>query len=352
MNKHSVVLFFLSALAILLCKCDPPKSDKKPAGNKASSIAFIEGVVVKPSVVDHTIYVSGTLMPFEETVLTPEVTGRVVAIHMEEGKFVKKGTLLVKLYDEDLQAQLRKSEAQLNIEKQQEKRQAELLKVNGISQSDYDQVALQVTSYQADIDVLKTQIRKTEILAPFDGVIGLRNVSVGAEVSNSTPLVTIRKVNQLKLDFSVPEKYSQEINPGLHVTFTIQGDDHKYDAVVMATEEGIDPATRNLKTRAVVDNNKTSLKPGAFANVEIALNKNKESLTVPTQAIIPMERYKQLIVVKNRKADFVSVKTGVRQASNVEILEGVEAGDTVVTTGILFIRPGETIKFAKVNRNY
>jgi len=352
MIKNQVILTFTWVIAVFLCYCGSPKQDKNTSKRQANSISFIEGVVVKSSVVNQSIQVSGSLISFEETVLTPEVTGRVVQINLPEGKFVKKGTLLVKLYDEDLQAQLRRSQAQQLINEETVKRQSELLKINGIAQADYDQSVLQVNSVKADVDVLKVQIRKTEILAPFDGVIGLRSVSIGAEVGNSTPLATIREVNKLKLDFSVPGMYSKEIKPGLKVKFTLQGDETKYEATVIATEEGIDVSTRNLKVRAVVDNTKTTLNPGAFANVEVDLNKNNEALMVPTQAIIPMERNKQLIVAKNGKAKFITVNTGVRQAANVEILKGITKGDTVVTTGILFIKQGEPLKFKKVNLNY
>lgn len=330
-----------------LCACHS-KAPANVAVNKFNTTPVVEGFVVKQSVVIQAISISGTLMPFEETVLMPDLAGRVVAINLPEGKLVRQGTLVVKLFDEDLQASLKKSQTELDIAEQTQKRQSELIKINGISQSDYDQAVLQVSSIKADIDILKAQLRKTEVRAPFDGVIGLRNVSVGAEVTPGTALATIRSVAQLKLDFSVPEKYSGTVKAGMKVTFTVQGDDAKHEATVMATEEGIDVTTRNLKARAVVKNKDAQLKPGAFANVELELGENKNALMVPTQAIIPQERNKQLIIAKNGKAKFVTVTTGVRQASNVEVLDGIEPGDTVVTTGLLFLKPGADLKFSRV----
>jgi membrane fusion protein (multidrug efflux system) len=222
------------------------------------------------------------------------------------------------------------------------------MKVSGISQLDYDQSVLQVHSIKADIDVLRVQIRKAEVHAPFDGVIGLRNISLGAQVTPSTSLATIRSVKQLKLDFSVPEKYSTQVRTGTLVQFTIQGNDSKHDAKVIATEEGIDPGTRNLKVRALVSMDTTSFVPGTFANVELRLNENKNALMVPTQAIIPRERDKQVIIAKSGKAQFIKVKTRIRQESMIEVTEGIEPGDTVVTTGILFIKPGMFLNFSKV----
>jgi membrane fusion protein (multidrug efflux system) len=341
-------LFIIVGLFMILINCKSNKSDKNYVAKQVSLISNIEGYIVKPSIIDQTITISGTLKPLEETVLMPEVAGRVVKINIQEGKFVRQGTLLIKLFDDDLQAQLHKSEAQLQITEQTRKRQDELIKVNGISQSDYDQTVLQVNSIRADIEVLKVQIRKTEVIAPFDGVIGLRNISLGAEVTPSTSLAVIRAENQLKLDFSVPEKYSSQVNPGNLVHFTVQGDNKEYVAAVMATEEGIDASTRNLKVRALVNTKIGSLIPGAFADVKLKLNENNNALMVPTQAIIPTDRDKQIIVARSGRAKFVTVITSIRQDSLVEVTSGLKPGDTVVTTGILFIKPGSILKFSKV----
>jgi membrane fusion protein (multidrug efflux system) len=346
MKKISLLKNILILPVAFLCLCSSGAS--KNLQPIKQGIPAVEGFVVKPIVLEQTIAISGTLKPFEETVLMPEVAGRVVTINLQEGKSVKQGTLLVKLFDGDLQASLKKSTAQLELAEQTEKRQSELLKISGISRSDYDQSVLQIHSINADIEILKAQLRKTEVLAPFDGVIGLRTISIGAEVTPGMALATIRAVQQLKLDFSVPEKYSNQVKQGLKVKFSVLGDDAPHEATVIATEEGIDVATRNLKARAVVKNKDAALKPGAFANVELQLGENKNALMVPTQAVIPQERTKQLIIVKNGKAKFITVSTGVRQASNIEVLDGITAGDTVVTTGLLFLKPGSDLKFSKV----
>jgi membrane fusion protein (multidrug efflux system) len=350
MKKTTIVLLSLTFVACVLFSCQNKTQPKNGGGKQAASAPVVEGFAVKPSVIQQVISISGTLKPFEETVLMPEVTGRVVNVNLPEGRFVKQGTLLVKLFDGDLQAGLKKARTQLEIAEQTQKRQSELIKINGISQSDYDQAVLQVNSINADIEILTVQIRKTEVRAPFDGVVGLRSISLGAEVTSGTPLATIRSLQQLKLDFSVPEKYSSQVKTGMKVKFSVQGDDTKYDATVMATEEGIDINTRNLRARAVVKNINKALKPGAFANVELELNEIKDALMVPTQAIIPQERDKQLIVAKDGKAKFVTVQTGVRQASMIQVLNSIAPGDTVVTTGILFLKPGAILKFSKINQ--
>ena len=342
------IFFTIFPALILLSAVSCSGSKKKKAGKDAASISFIEGYIMRPSVVDETIGISGTLRPFEETVLMPEAAGRVVMLNLPEGQFVNKGTLLVKIFDSDLQAQLSKAQMQYQIGKEILDRQAELLKVDGISQVEYDQQELIVSSAKNDIDLLKAQISKTEIHAPYDGIIGLRNISLGAQVTPSTPVATIRESDKMKLDFAVPGKYSQLIHKGTKVKFSVEGDTNKYNAEVMATEQGIDQNTRNLKARAVVTAHAPALTPGAYANVELRLNENHSALMVPTQSIIMNERKKSVIVSKDGKAVFIPIETGVRQSGSIEVLGGLNAGDTVVTTGLLFIKPDMKLEFAKV----
>jgi membrane fusion protein (multidrug efflux system) len=339
---------FAGILIILLGSC-AAKTDNNKASAKSNAVGFIEGVVARPSVLEQNIIVSGTLKPFEETLLMPDIGGRVVSINFQEGMHVSKGTLLVQLFNDDLKAQLHKVKAQRDLAEQTEKRQGELIKINGISQLDYDQSVLQVNSFNADIEVIMAQLRKTEILAPFDGVIGLRNVSVGAVVSPATPLATIRQLSPMKLEFSFPGKYISSVKKGTRLKFTVQGTDHSYDATVMATEEGIDASTRNLQAKALVSGKTDGLVPGMFANVSLILNENPRALMIPTQAIIPDARNKKVIVSQAGKASFEVVITGVRQSTDIEIVSGIQAGDTVVITGVQFIKPGSVLKFAKVN---
>jgi membrane fusion protein (multidrug efflux system) len=351
MKRGLTLLAGMLSVSLVLSSCHSGKTGKTDVPNKAGTVSFLEGYVVRPSVLDKSIKVPGSLRSGEETVLMPDVAGRVVRINFTEGSFVRKGTLLVKLYDADLQASLKKLNTQLAIARETLRRQTELLRVSGISELEYDQTNLQVNSIQDDIEVLMAQISKTEILAPFDGVIGLRNVSLGAQVTPATGLATIREKNQLKLDFSIPEKYSKGIVEGKKVLFTVEGDDTVFEARIMASEGGIESNTRNLKVRALVSGHSSALEPGGFAKVEVPLGVNPNALMIPTQAIIPQERNKKVVVVRHGTAQFVTVITGIRQASLIEVLNGLRAGDTVVTTGILFLKPNAVISFARVTDN-
>lgn len=349
MNRFTTSALVISLMALaVMSGCKSNKEKEAPKGPKGRPTPKIDAYIVTPSSLVNSITVSGSLVAFEEVELKNEVSGRVVMLNLPEGKFVKESTLLVKIFDDDLQANLRKLQNNLAIQEQIVKRQSELLKVNGISQTDFDQTSLTLNSLKSDIDVVKAQIRKTEVLAPFDGVIGLKKISPGAMVSAGTALATIRQQNKLKLDFNIPEKYGAMISPGLNIHFTVQGDTTLFVASVLATEQGIETATRNLKVRSVVQNNTQALIPGAYANVKLELGQNNNALLIPTNAIIPMERTKSIIVARKGKAHFVQVQTGTRTADAIEILSGVERGDTVITSGILFLKEGAKLDYASI----
>lgn len=342
-------LFPLLLLPFILASCNGGKDGKNQQNNKLKGPQVVEGYIVKPALLEHSITVSGTIKSFEETVLMTDISGRVVMLNLPEGQFIKKGTLLVKLFDSDLQATLRKLQTQLELARQTKKRQAELLTVSGISELEFEQTNLQVNVIGDDIEVLKAQISKTEVLAPYDGVIGLRNISLGAQVTPGTPLATIRETNQLKLDFSVPEKYGSEISADKIVKFTVQGTDTSFSARIIAAEGGVEATTRNLRVRALVSRPDPSLRPGSFATVEVPLALTPNALMIPTQSVIPQERNKKVIVARNGKAVFVTVETGTRRSADIEVVSGLNAGDTVVTTGVLFLKPDAALKFSKIH---
>jgi membrane fusion protein (multidrug efflux system) len=334
------------------CKSDEKKKIAPPAAGtsaRPSQVIKVEAFVLKPGSVSEKLEVPGTLMPYEATELRPEVSGRVTQLNIREGQQVGKGTLLVKLYDDDLQAQLKKLQVQLNIYEQTASRQAELLKIDGISKQEYDLSVLQVNNIKADMELIRTSIEKTEIRAPFSGRLGLRNVSLGAYVTPATLITNIRQENELKLEFTVPEKYSSRIKAGSMVRFSIEGLDKTIPAKVLATEEAVMEDSRSLRIRAVVQGKAPQLIPGAFAKVQLDFGKDNNALMIPTQAVIPQARFKKVIVYRDGTAVFETVTTGVRDSSYVQIIEGLRAGDTIVTTGLLSIKPEAKIAISKLN---
>ncbi len=343
------IQFIAAALLILALGCKEKKNQSAPSqGGRQQGPTTVIGYIVKTGSVSEPIQLPGSLLPMEETEIHTEVSGRVVGLYINEGASVNKGSLLIKLFDGDLQAQLKKLEVQLQIAQKTEERNNELLKLNGISQQDYDLSFLQVSNIKADIELMKTNISKTEIRAPFNGKIGFRNISIGAYVTPATIITSIRQVNLLKLQFSVPEKYSAKIKLGQMIAFSTDGSNRKFLAKVYATESTVSETTRGMNVRCFVQQGDASLVAGAFAKVDMDFARNDNAILVPSQAVLPQARGKKLIVYKDGIAKFVDIQTGIRDSANIEIISGVTPGDTIVTTGLLGLRPEAKIKLSKV----
>lgn len=307
-----------------------------------------DAFIVKRQAVSENIEVPGSLMPAEGTDIRPEISGRLVSINFTEGSTVKKGALLAKIFDEDLRAQLRKLEVQLEINEKTVERYRELLKIQGISQQEVDLSELQVNNNKADIELIKVSIAKTEIRAPYDGRIGLRNISPGAYVSPADIIATIRQVDQLKLEFTVPEKYSTRFTPGKGISFTIDGSGDRFSATVLASEYFIDANTRSLTVKGIIKSNNPALVPGAFARVNLDMEQDNNALILPTQAVIPLSRGKQVIIFRDGKPEFQEITTGIRDSSFVQVISGVKAGDTVLISGLMAIKPNSQVQLSKI----
>lgn len=352
MNNHKLLfgigLLILSS-AIISCG-DKKKASAATTNTQQQQQAITaDAMIVSASPLSADIEIPGTIMANETTEIRPEISGRVVQLNVKEGSFVSKGALLAKLYDGDLQAQLRKLEVQLKIAEQTENRQAQLLKIQGISQQEYDLSLLQVNNLNADIDIVKEAVRKTEIRAPFSGKLGLRNISEGAFVTSATIVTTVSQVSQLKIQFNVPEKYGAQLRTGQPVNFTVDGSTKTFTANILATEVMMDENTRSLAIRALVKNSDPVLIPGVFARVRIILGRNDDAIMIPTIVVQPLGRKKLVYLYKGGKSIPADITTGVRDSSNVQVLTGLNVGDTVITTGLLFLRPGADVKLKKIS---
>lgn len=354
MSKHiAIISLAILSISVLFAACKgSDKKDAPAAGGGAARQGNMpvqaEGFIVRTRPMSENIEVPGSLLPYEETEIRPEISGKIISLNVREGTVIGKGTLLAKLYDGDLQAELKKLQVQLQISQKTVERYGELLKIQGISQQEYDLAQLQVNNLRADMDIVRVNIGKTEVRAPYAGRLGLRNVSVGAYVSPTTIITTLRKDDQLKLEFSVPEKYSNSMKKGSQVKFGLEGVKDKFSASVIATEQSIEANTRTLRVRAVVAGKNPDLVPGAFAKVGLQLGKDAEALVIPTQAVIPQARNKRVILYNGGTAKFQVITTGVRDSSFIQVTEGLNVGDTVITTGLLAIRQDTKVKLSKV----
>ena len=336
--KSSLVL--LLSLSMLIIGCTRSNKSKQiDAGRRFSAIS-VEVKVLKPGQLLNEFYTTGSILANEKVELRSEVSGRITGIFFEEGSQVKKGALLLKINDSELQAQLTKAEAQQKLAELEEFRNRKLLELKAISQEEYDISLNQLKAIQAEKQLLEAQIEKTEILAPLSGKIGLRYVSPGSYMPSNSMIAILQQVDPIKVEFSVPEKYSLTIKKGMHLSFTVENFDRSFEGVIYAVESGIDPQTRSIKVRATSPNPGSLLMPGTYARISLILENIPDALTIPSESLITELEGTKVYICQNGKAISVPVVTGIRTGTDIQITSGLSAGDSLITTGLLQISNG------------
>ncbi len=328
-----------------LLSCNSKANDKALVKEKPP--VAVDVIIAGNTGFSSDIEVNGTVLSDEMVDLHPEVGGRLTFLNIPDGARVAKGTLLAKVNDADLQAQLQQQKVQLDLAEKTEQRLKKLLAVNGVDQASYDAALSQVNLYNANMNVLQAQIDKTVVKAPFAGRLGLRLVSEGAYVSPTTIIGTLQETDKIKIDFSVPEAYVNLVKIGKTINIQTNESADNFSATISAIEPQINTSTRNIKVRARL--NKGSISPGAF--VKVLLNEKMKGIVVPTNAIIPDALSNQVVMVKNGKAVFQNVGTGIRNSDVVEITSGLKVGDTIAVSGVLYVRPNGAVKIKKVRKN-
>ncbi len=332
----------LSVLYLLLTACDPPQSPKN--NDKAPEVGVI---VAKTQPVSSLIEASGTVVANQSVALQPETSGRLIYLNVPEGKLIDQGTIIARINDSDLLAQLAKTKASLELAVQTQDRLSKLLAINGINQSNYDTAAGQVVGLRNDLDYYQALIEKTIVRAPFRGVLGLRQVSLGAYLSPSNVIATLQQTDSLRIDFTIPDAYSSIIKRGSVVTVVTDGIvPVKEKAVIIAIEPQVNVQTRNLTARAILVGSRANI--GSFAKVYVDEGEGRKAIMIPTSALIPDDRNNDVVVVKNGKAVYTAVSTGIRQTNLVEITSGLNPGDSVVVSGLLFTRVNGPVRIDTV----
>jgi membrane fusion protein, multidrug efflux system len=351
-NKTLIIIIFIVALLVIikLVFLKPQNSANVSSGPPKPQTAIVTGFVANPMIIENKITSSGTVLANEEVELRPEVSGKLVSVLFKEGTNVEKGELLVKINDADLQAQLKKLNLQYKLSKEKEVRLKALLEIKGLSQEEYDVAANELQTIEADMDYTRAQIAKTEIRAPFRGKIGLKSVSEGSFVNNANVIASIQQTDLLKIDFAIPEKYAAVVTPGDTVLFSVIGISGNLSARVSAIEPKIDAQTRNINIRAAYNNSNGKVFPGAFAKVNLIASKKQSSFMIPSEAVIPEMKGSKIFICKNGKAMPVKVETGIRSESKIEIVTGLNPGDTVITTGIMSLKPEMNVKVTQLKK--
>ncbi len=321
---------------------DLKEAPVKSAG-KRNQMLNVKAVVMKEQSLTDQLYVSGSIIPDEEVSLSFETSGKITDIFFREGARVTKGELLAKINDAPLQAELRKLESQLRLFQDRMYRQNALLEKEAVSKEAFQEAQTNLATLQAEIDMVKAKIAQTELRAPFDGVLGLREVSVGTYASPTTSVARLTKTNPLKIEFAVPERYAGVLKAGNALVFTVEGDLEERKAKVYATDSHVDMGTRTYTVRALYDNADGKLVPGRYVNVGLTTREYDRTLAVPSQAIVSEMGIDKVFVCRNGVAVPVEITKGLRTDAYVQVLRGLAVGDTVITTGTMQLRTGQRV---------
>ncbi len=343
-----VALLILAMGAFGFYKLMPKENEELAlAGNqpkRTAKVLEVNARIIRPQLLTDEIPVIGRLVPDEEVQLSFETSGKITDIYFAEGSSVKKGALLAKVNDAQLQAQLARLEAQVPLAEERVYRQSTLLQRDAVSKEALEIVKTELATLNADIDKIKAQIEQTELRAPFDGIIGLRQVSVGSYASPSTVVAKLTSVTPIKVEFSVPERYASEVKKGTSLMFTVDGKLDAFSAEVYATEASLDPETHTLLVRALYPNRERELLSGQYAGIRLRQKEVADAIAIPSQAIVPEMGKNKVFVYRGGKAEPVDVVTGIRTESEIQIVSGLELGDTILTSGTLQLRKGSAVK--------
>ena len=312
------------------------------------NILVVNGEIVRESPISDGIKTMANLLPDEEVNLSFETSGKIVSINFQEGTMVRRGQLLAKINDAPLQAQLSRYQAQLKLAEARVYRQSTLLEKDAVSQEAYEQATTELATLNADIDLVQANIAQTELRAPFDGFIGLRYVSEGAYATPSTVVSVLTKMSPLKVEVAVSEHYAQQIKSGTQLPFTVSGDLNQYTATVYATESRVDTDTKTFLIRALYPNTRYELMPGRYADVSLQTTSVSDAITIPSEALIKEMGVDKVYLYRNGKAEPRNVEIGIRNDARVQIVLGLQPGDTLITSGTLQLRTGLDVQLDRI----
>ncbi len=335
-----VALAIVAALAAPKLISSGDVADVRPdAAEKPRALRVVTEEVV-PERLTERLSTTGTVRANEQVELVSEISGKIEKITFREGSRVQAGQLLLKIDDVELQAQRERELFRLELAERREQ-QKKQLRDEGVISEDEHRVALnEANVLRSQLRVIEAQLAKTEIRAPFGGVIGLRYVSDGSYLSPQRRIATLQDVDSVKVDFSVPEKYASRMSRGGEITFRVKGDERPFTGTIYAFEPGVDADTRSLQLRAKSANPDRSLVPGAFADVELVVAETSDAVTVPSIAVIPELGGKKVFVLEDGKAQPRAVETGIRTDERVQITSGLLPGDRVIVSAIQQLRSG------------
>jgi len=345
MNKTTKnILYTIVAIIVIALIAYPkiPKNETVAAesDSKEATKLTLDAVVVKKEKLENQVNVTGTLLADESVMLNPEVAGKVQEVLFDEGQYVHKGETLLKLNDSEILAELEKLQYTKELNENNEYRQKQLLEREGISQAEYETTQTALKTTIADIKMLQSRLNKHYIKAPFDGVIGLRDVSEGSYLSVGQRVAVLYKINPIKLEFMIPSKYIRLVNKGDKLSFSVDAYEENFYGEIYAIEPQIDPETRSIRLRAKANNPEGKLYPGQFARITLILETIPDAIMVPTEAVIPELNGKKVYKYVDGKVESTQITSNIRTENRLQVTSGLNVGDTVITSGILQIGLG------------
>jgi membrane fusion protein (multidrug efflux system) len=349
-----ISLFVILALFFISYKIGFFSNDGSDKNSLATKIETQKSVpinvkIATPTSLKNKITITGTILANEAVDIATELSGKIEKIYFKEGANVRKGELLFTLNNDELSAQYDKLKFSKKLREDNEFRQRSLLKKEAISQSEYEIALTELNTSNADIKLVEAQLAKTSVRAPFDGVIGLRYTSEGAFVNSNSKIAYLANINPVKIEFSIPAKYSTGIKVGDEIDFYADGINKSFKGKVYAIDPQIDQSTRTMKLRAISENKEGTLLPGQFTKVELVLNSANDALMLPTESVIPELSGHKIFLYRNGYAKEKSVEIGLRTPSEIEITSGLNAGDTVIVSGILLIKQESPLEIITIN---
>ncbi|HEY3402302.1 MAG TPA: efflux RND transporter periplasmic adaptor subunit [Ohtaekwangia sp.] len=343
------VLALAAASNVVFVACTTQAENLKQETAPAFQGIPVDAAITATGLIKEELEVTGTLLANQTVDIVSELTRRIVKVNVKEGSHVREGDVLFVLDDADLQAQLERFRQQEKLAELNEKRLRDLLEKEAVSQQDYDETATNLKVLQAQIRELQVTVSKTRITAPFNGQIGMINTHPGAIVSVNTVLTDIEDNSVIKVEFSVPEKYTNVIKLGSTQNFTISSDHKVYTTKIVARSASLSQETRTLLVRGLTENRDGKLLPGLSARLVLSLGDDNKVVSIPSQSLIPSTGGYSVFVSRNQKAEHVAVEIGQRSAGAVEIVKGLQPGDTVVTTNQLRLAPGTPVQLVTIN---
>lgn len=354
MNKPvrniSVILIIIVLAALLIVPKLLSEKNKQPTSSGPNTQEIpVDAYVIKATDLENEVATVGTIIANEEVEIKSELTRKITGIYFKEGSFVPKGKILFKLDDSDILARLRKLDLDEELNVKQEEREKQLLDKGLLTPDEYDVRSTDIQKIRADIEILEVELSKTELAAPFSGITGFRNVSIGSLVNNSVVLTSIQDISRVKVDFSIPEKYINLFNPGQQITFAVDGYEEDFSGSVISYDPKIDESTRTIVLRASANNKGSKLLPGSFVKVKLKLDNIVDAVMIPTESVVPKLKGQSVYLYQNGQAVMKDVDMGIRTDKDVQITSNLFIGDTIITTNILRIRPNGKVKIVNIN---